>query len=80
MPLKLRAALTVLSACGLLAAGTTLWMGSRQKAHHLELLRLENQTLAQELQLLRQQLEAERILAAARIRRLESLSPTPHAP
>lgn len=83
MPAPVRIALVVLLVIGTVAALATLWSGSRRQALTLELLRLENQALSQEIRLLEQQLAAERLLAAARLRMSEAAAaaqPAPPAP
>ena len=80
MPALLRIALLALLVIGTVAAFATVWSGSRRQALTLELLRLENQALSQEIRLLEQQLAAERLLAAARLRLSETASTQPPAP
>ena len=80
MPASLRIALLAMLVIGTAAALATLWSGSRRQALSLELLRLENQALRQEIRLLEQQLAAERLLAAARLRLSETASTQPPAP
>lgn len=72
---------TLLAISFLGAVGMQL-ISARSQARSTDLLRLENRMLDQEVRLLRQQLEAERILAVAQDRLLGGAndSRTPNAP
>ncbi len=75
-PAPLRRALLFLPILLLLGALAGQIAANRTHRRSIELLRAENSLLARELRLLEQQLEAERILAAARLRHsVESPAP-----
>jgi hypothetical protein len=75
-PVRFRRYLRVLAWGALIVAFALHFATSRRQQQALELLRSENQLLGQENRLLRQQLEAERILAAAQAR-LATPAPKP---
>lgn len=66
----LRPLLLAIAITGCLAIILVQFFTARRDRLTTELLRLENQSLTQEVRLLHQNLEAERILAAAQFRRL----------
>ncbi len=66
--IPLRPLLAAIALAGSLAFIAVQPSTARRDRQTLELLRLENESLSQEVRLLRQHLEAERILAAAQTR------------